>query len=118
MLTLSSACAAASSRCDHSRTQRARGFWRARLVSRTQRCIAFAAWLTAARVCSAEQRLSIAQSNFVAYDFQRTVGGYFGIDPLLVVIVSVVPVEVSVIIVRYVVYFPTLILAQNFYNSA
>ena len=50
----------------------------------------------------------------MAYDFQRTVAAYFGIDPLLVVIVSVFDATV----VRYVVYFPTLILAQNFYNSA
>ena len=67
-----------------------------------------------ARICSAEQRFSFAQSSFVAYDFQRTVAAYFGIDPLLVVIVSVFDATV----VRYVVYFPTLILAQNFYNSA
>jgi hypothetical protein len=86
--------------------QRAR---RASELRRSNCCV-----LTARRARSAEQRLGFAHSSFVAWEFQQTVAGYFGIDPLLVVIVSVFPGGATVTIVRYVVYFPTLILAQNF----
>lgn len=52
---------------------------------------------------SAEQRLGFAQSSFVPWEFQQTVAGYFGIDPLLVVIVSVFPGGAAITVVRYVV---------------